>query len=163
MGKGSLPNENRPYTPELKVYAGDKFHAPAYAKISDLKITPLETPDGACLPKSMGEILANGCSYDKVVASLQHKLSNGDPRTGQIIPCHHPAPKELEYHLPSNITDPKALSKVCVHKHNKITKMKMQCHGLKLQEKERNSIRNTMMVMEIGTKSTKLTTPTPQL
>merc|ERR1711862_936277 len=74
--KGSLSNENRPYTPELKVYAGDKFHAPAYAKISDLTITPIETPNGACLPKSGFEILANGCSYDKVVASLQHKLSN---------------------------------------------------------------------------------------
>lgn len=102
--KESLPNTNRPSLSEVKVYAGDKFHNPANAKISDLIFTPLES-DTACLPRSGIDVYASGCSYDKLLSSIQQTLYYGDPITHQVTPCIHTAADELNFHLPSNVTD----------------------------------------------------------
>jgi len=100
--KGSLSNSNRPILPEVKVWAGDKFHRAANAKISDLTFTPLES-DTACLPKSGIDVYVNGCSYDKLVSSIQQTLHYGDPITHDVTPCIHTAADELNFHLPSNV------------------------------------------------------------
>lgn len=102
--KESLPNKNRPSLSEVKVYAGDKFHNPANAKISDLIFTPLES-DTACLPRSGIDVYASGCSYDKLLSSIQQTLYYGDPIKHQVTPCIHTAADELNFHLPSNVTD----------------------------------------------------------
>merc|ERR1712151_632969 len=102
--KGSLSNSNRPILPEVKVWAGDKYHRAANAKISDLTFTPLES-DTACLPKSGIDVYVNACSYDKLVSSIQQTLHYGDPITHDVTPCIHTAADELNFHLPSNVTD----------------------------------------------------------
>jgi len=102
--KGSLPNVNRPSIPEVKVWAGDQFHMAANAKISDLTFTPIVS-DTPCLPRSGIDVYVSGCSYDKLVSSIQQTLSYGDPITHLITPCYHSAADELEFHLPSKVTD----------------------------------------------------------
>jgi len=108
--KGSVPNTNRPSIPEVKVYAGDRFHTAANAKISDLTFTPLDS-DTACLPRTGIDVHVSGCSYDKLVASIQQTLYYGDPVTHQVTPCIHSGADELNFHLPSNTTDVKGYVK----------------------------------------------------
>jgi len=117
--KGTVPNTDRPSLSELKVYAGDKFYKTADATISDLTFAPVEKPDRACLPKINFELYVSGCSYYKLLSSIQQKLSNPDPLTHEITTCYHSAAKELEYHLPTNTTDNEAfIDDLCLQAHN---------------------------------------------
>merc|ERR1719410_383760 len=104
--KGKLSGANRPITPEtvMKLYISAKYHNAAIASITDWELTPLESPDKACLPKSSFDLYVSGCGYSKLLTSIQQSLNNADPQTHEVMPCYHSASTELGYHLP-NVTD----------------------------------------------------------
>lgn len=117
MLKGSVPNTNRPAT-ELNIYASDSHYDSANAKISDFTLTRVESPERACLPDTEFELHANGCTYSKLLTSIQQKLHDYDPMAHEVIPCYHSAAKELSYHLPSNTTDVEAyINSLCEQAH----------------------------------------------
>ena len=88
VNKGTLPNTNRPER-ELKLYVSDKHHKAANAKIADLSLTPVESPDRACLSKTEFDLYTSTCTYTKLVQSIQDKLHNSDPMTREVYPCYH--------------------------------------------------------------------------
>ena len=106
--RGTTTNTNRPEVPELKVWLADNYHSPANAKISDFSFTPVDEPDRACLPSIGFDLYASGCSYSKLIQSIQNELHSSDPITREVFPCYHSSAKELTYHLPANVTDPEA-------------------------------------------------------
>ena len=117
---GSLSNKNRASVPEVRVYAGDIFHDAANAKISDLTFTRIEAGIMPCLPNTEFNLHVNGCSYDKLLQSIQQEMHYPDPITHSINPCFHSAEDELKLHLPENVTDvPGFVDDLCMQAHEK--------------------------------------------